>query len=104
MPYLTKSRAVTVVVIDPSPASDVSVKKGEELIDYLRHHSINASLHVARERGLDTSSALLEVIAEQKADLVVMGGYGHSRLREWLLGGVTYNMLRKSPVSLVIAH
>jgi nucleotide-binding universal stress UspA family protein len=33
-----------------------------------------------------------------------MGGYGHSRLREWLLGGVTYKLLRKSPVSLVIAH
>jgi nucleotide-binding universal stress UspA family protein len=61
-------------------------------------------VHVANKRGLDTSSALLEVIGEQKADLVVMGGYGHSRLREWLLGGVTYKLLRKSPVSLVIAH
>jgi nucleotide-binding universal stress UspA family protein len=33
-----------------------------------------------------------------------MGGYGHARLAEWLLGGATYTMMRKSPVSLVIAH
>jgi nucleotide-binding universal stress UspA family protein len=33
-----------------------------------------------------------------------MGGYGHSRLREWLLGGVTYDLLHHAPVSLLVAH
>lgn len=104
LPYLVKARAVTVIVIDQGAVSDVPAKHGEELIDYLRHHGIGASIHVSRERRSDPSLTLLELIAEQKADLLVMGGYGHSRLREWLLGGVTYNLLRKSPVSLVIAH
>ena len=104
LPYLSKTRAVTVVVIDQSAVSDPLAKEGDDLVNYLRHQGISASIHVAKGRGLDTSSALLEVIAEQKADLIVMGGYGHSRLREWLLGGVTYNLLRKSPVSLIIAH
>ncbi|WP_204319830.1 universal stress protein [Klebsiella pneumoniae] len=40
----------------------------------------------------------------RKGDLLVMGGYGHSRLREWLLGGTTYRLLRKCPISLVMAH
>ncbi|MEO3385399.1 universal stress protein [Mesorhizobium sp. CAU 1741] len=104
LPYLAKSRTVTVVVIDDSAPSDVVAGRGDELVGYLRRHGIAASVHVASGRGLDTSSSLLEAVTERKADLVVMGGYGHSRLREWLLGGVTYTLLRKSPVSLVIAH
>jgi nucleotide-binding universal stress UspA family protein len=104
LPYLVQTRTVTVVVIDQGAAPDLPATQGNELIHYLRHHGISASVHVSRERGLDPSSALLGLIAEQKADLLVMGGYGHSRLREWLLGGVTYTLLRKSPVSLIIAH
>ena len=104
LPYLTKSRAVTVVEIEQGASPEMPAKRGDELVRYLHHHGISASIKVANERVLDTSSALLEMIGEQKADLVVMGAYGHSRLREWLLGGVTYKLLRKSPVSLVIAH
>jgi nucleotide-binding universal stress UspA family protein len=104
LPYLTKSRAVTVVEIEQGVSPEMPAKRGDELVRYLHHHGISASIKVANEHGLDTSSALLEVIGEQNADLVVMGAYGHSRLREWLLGGVTYKLLRKSPVSLVIAH
>jgi nucleotide-binding universal stress UspA family protein len=104
LPYLAKSRLVTIVAVEHGEPLETPAKRGEELVTYLGRHGIDASVHVANEPELDTSSALLEVIGEQKADLVVMGGYGHSRLREWLLGGVTYKLLRKSPVSLVIAH
>jgi nucleotide-binding universal stress UspA family protein len=47
---------------------------------------------------------LIAEARRQKADLIVMGGYGHSRLREWLLSGVTYELLHKAPVPLLIAH
>jgi nucleotide-binding universal stress UspA family protein len=40
----------------------------------------------------------------QKADLIVTGGYGHLRLRERLLGGVTYNFMHEAPVPLLMAH
>jgi hypothetical protein len=40
----------------------------------------------------------------QKADLIVTGGYGHLRLRERLLGGVTYNLMHEAPVPLLMAH
>ncbi|UVK38668.1 universal stress protein [Mesorhizobium sp. AR10] len=104
LPYLAKSRLVTIVAVEHGEPLERPAKRGEELVPYLGRHGIDASVHVANKRGLDMSSALLNVIGEQRADLVVMGGYGHSRLREWLLGGVTYKLLRKSPVSLVIAH
>jgi nucleotide-binding universal stress UspA family protein len=104
LPYLGKSRAVTVVVIEQGAGAKAATKDGEELVGYLRQHGIGASTHVAAGSGLDASSTLLNVMAERRADLVVMGGYGHSRMREWLLGGVTYTLLRKSPASLIIAH
>jgi nucleotide-binding universal stress UspA family protein len=47
------------------------------------------------------------LIAEAKrrdADLIVMGAYGHSRLREWLLGGATYKLLHGSSIPLLVAH
>jgi nucleotide-binding universal stress UspA family protein len=47
---------------------------------------------------------LITEVRERKADLVVMGAYGHSRLREWLLGGTTYDMMHLSPVPLLVAH
>lgn len=103
LPYLAKSRQVTIVTVEHGGAPETPAR-GDELVAYLGCHGIDATVHVAKERGLDTSSTLLRAIGERKADLVVMGGYGHSRLREWLLGGVTYKLLRKSPVSLVIAH
>jgi nucleotide-binding universal stress UspA family protein len=47
---------------------------------------------------------LISEAERQKADLIVMGGYGHFRLTERLLGGVTYNLLHEAPVPLLMAH
>lgn len=104
LPYLLVSRQVTVVMIGQRGAPEFPPKQGEDLVGYLHQHGIQASINITHEARLDTTSTLLQVVRELDADLVVMGGYGHSRLREWLLGGVTYKLLRKSPVPLIIAH
>jgi nucleotide-binding universal stress UspA family protein len=49
-------------------------------------------------------ATLIAEAQQGNADLIVTGGYGHSRLREWLLGGVTYELLHNAPVPLLIAH
>jgi nucleotide-binding universal stress UspA family protein len=46
----------------------------------------------------------MEEAEQRKANLIVMEGYGHLRLREWLLGGVTYTLLHESPLPLLMAH
>jgi len=91
---LATMRAVTVAMVDEGVGPDLLVKQSDELVDNLCHHRISAVIHVAAGRRLDTSSVLLEVIAERKADLAFMGGYDHSRLHEWFLGEVSYNLLR----------
>lgn len=104
LPYLKKSRAVTVLVVERGNMVLPPARTGNALVTYLGRHGIEATLHVIDDRGQGLSSTLIAETVEREADLLVMGGYGHARLREWLLGGVTYKLLRKSPVSLVIAH
>jgi nucleotide-binding universal stress UspA family protein len=55
-------------------------------------------------RDNDVGTTLIAEARRLKADLIVMGAYGHSRVREWLLGGATYTLLHKAPVPLLIAH
>jgi nucleotide-binding universal stress UspA family protein len=52
----------------------------------------------------DVAQTLLAEAQRRDADLIVLGGYGHSRVREWLLGGVTYTLMHQSPVPLLLAH
>jgi nucleotide-binding universal stress UspA family protein len=68
------------------------------------NHGIAAVLHHTMLRDDDIGATLIAEAGRLEADLIVMGGYGHSRLREWLLGGVTYELLHKSFVPLLVAH
>jgi nucleotide-binding universal stress UspA family protein len=104
MPYLHKAQEATVVVVDDEPPAEGRAALGKDAVDHLKRHGINATLHRARLRDGDVGATLIAETRRLKADLIVMGGYGHSRLREWLLGGVTYTLLHKAPVPLLLAH
>jgi nucleotide-binding universal stress UspA family protein len=52
----------------------------------------------------DIGATLMNEAKQRKANLIVMGGYGHSRLREWFLGGTTYELLHEAHVPLLVAH
>lgn len=72
--------------------------------EYLSRHGVKAEL-LAIERGkASTADALLTARDRTGAGYVVMGAYGHSRMREFVLGGVTREMLRGSPVPMFLAH
>ena len=103
MPYLRKAKAVVVVAVDEDSLTGWALA-GKSVVAHLKHHGVDASLHQITSRGGDIASTLIEEANHISADLLVMGGYGHSRLREWLLGGVTYHLLRHGPVPLLIAH
>jgi nucleotide-binding universal stress UspA family protein len=63
-----------------------------------------ATVHSPHPLVGSAGKALLERIERDRADYLVMGGYGHSRLRERLFGGVTRTLLSKSPIPLLLAH
>jgi nucleotide-binding universal stress UspA family protein len=104
LPYLHKAKEAVVVVIDETSATEGQAIVGKDAINHLRHHGITAVLHRAIVRDNDIAATLIAEARRLKSDLIVMGGYGHSRLREWLLGGATYKLLHESPVPLLIAH
>jgi nucleotide-binding universal stress UspA family protein len=104
MPYLQKAKEVNVVVVDDEPPVEERRLTGPDAVNHLKHHGIEAELVRLRRHNGNVGAALMAEAERGKADLLVMGGYGHSRLREMLLGGVTYELLHECPVPLVIAH
>jgi nucleotide-binding universal stress UspA family protein len=103
LPYLRKAETVSIVIVDDGEPVEEQATLGKNLVEHLLHHGIGAAVHhVIKDEQI--GSTLIAESKRLKPDLIVMGGYGHSRLREWLLGGATYEMLHHAPTPLLIAH
>lgn len=104
LPLLKRAQIVDVVLFNPESRPDAfGAEPGADLALYLARHDVRVNV-IRKTTDEDTGNALLSVAAEQNADLIVMGCYGHSRFREILLGGVTRVILQKSPVPVLMAH
>ena len=78
---------------------------GAELAPHLSRHGAAVSVrNVALSAGQDVAEAIRMAAAEFDADLIVCGAYKHSRLREWILGGVTQSLLKSSSRPLLMSH
>jgi nucleotide-binding universal stress UspA family protein len=71
---------------------------------YLQRHGITVTVHQGGRPAGDMGELLLALAADLHADVLVMGCYGHSRVREWVLGGVTRTVLRATTLPLLMAH
>lgn len=100
LPMLRQADAVTVASFDTptEPATDAA-----GLASYLGRHGVDAEI-LRASTGLDVGEAMLSMAADRTADMLVMGGYGHARLRELLLGGATRTVLRSMTVPVLLAH
>jgi nucleotide-binding universal stress UspA family protein len=104
MPYLVRAEKVTVIAVVDDPPVAEQATLGDNAVRHLLHHGVGATLHHAKREKGGVAQTLISEANRLKADLLVMGGYGSSRLREWLLGGTTYKVLHGSPVPLVMSH
>lgn len=102
VPLLQRASRVVVAHFD-APESAPRDAQAQELLAWLAGHGITAGLE-ERPACRDVGSALLALAAEQQAALVVMGGYGHPRFRELLLGGVTRHVLKQATVPVLVSH
>jgi nucleotide-binding universal stress UspA family protein len=104
LPVLEPGAKVTVLVVDPQDSPEHGEEPGADIAAHLARHGMQVTVEVAQSGHLDVTGTLLRRAAELGADLVVMGAYGHSRLRERILGGVTRDLLRTAPLPVLIAH
>jgi len=101
MPILTQAETVDVMWVDEDIEED-SVQTG--LPGYLAWHGVDASTVRLKPDDRLMGEILTEEAEKRGADLVVMGAYTHSRLREFVLGGVTQHILENAAISVLLAH
>lgn len=102
LPFLKQAEQVEIAIVNPE-------FDGAELVRYLTRHGVRSSviaLQAGQEvrRATDVSRSLLAVAAEHAADVLVMGAFGHSRLRESILSGVTLLVLKTMTLPVLMTH
>lgn len=93
LPLLRKARDVSVAgIVEDARAREAVTKEVEDVVGWLSHHGITARGQVPDKTG-DAAQQIERIAAATGAGLVVAGAYGHSRFREWVLGGVTQQLI-----------
>ncbi|EGY00379.1 hypothetical protein AZA_89549 [Nitrospirillum viridazoti Y2] len=104
MPFLqAATQVVAAMVEDGRPPEATGEEPGADLARYLDRHGVKVELRHLRE-WRNASEALFNEAERLGAGLLVAGAYGHSRLREWVLGGVTRDILTRTPIPALLAH
>jgi nucleotide-binding universal stress UspA family protein len=103
LPLLKAARSVSVVSIaGDKPVDQIATRK--QAVRHLRRHGVRADGAEIDPEGLSTAAALERQVKAERADVVVMGAFGHSRFREIVLGGVTEHMLSAPPAAIWLSH
>lgn len=100
LPLLARASAIGIVTVEEQEPEFPMTGASE----YLARHGLKTELHCVTRGNRSVEDALIGEVDRLGAGYVVMGAYGHSRAREFLLGGVTRHMLGRCPVPLLLAH
>jgi nucleotide-binding universal stress UspA family protein len=103
MPLLEKAKKVRIVTVLNEKRLD-NKHSAEELAKNLSRHGIDVVLDRVDAKGRPAGGVLEAYVASHELDLLVMGAYGHSRLREFILGGATNSLLSKPPLPILFSH
>jgi nucleotide-binding universal stress UspA family protein len=105
MPLLARADSVELLVIDPDPRLERhGPAPGQDMARYLARHEVKVEVRVTESTGHSTASILLSRAKEFRSDLVVMGAYGHSRLTEFVFGGVTRTALWEAELPVLMSR
>ncbi len=105
MPLLEQAKAVHVVCFQPKKSrAGHGDMPGADIALHLSRHGIQVEVEVIEGKDIDVGNAILSHLADRGSDFLVMGGYGHSRVREFILGGATRTILQSMTVPVLLAH
>jgi nucleotide-binding universal stress UspA family protein len=103
VPLFERAKAIEIVVVTGERDKSGEIT-GANMKRHLARHGINVEIKRIAVGSADVQTAILAHAADTAADFIVMGGYGHSRLREFILGGVTRSILKSMPVPVLMSH
>ncbi|HYM03091.1 MAG TPA: universal stress protein [Stellaceae bacterium] len=105
LPLLSQAESVTVLAINPASGSaEADELATADVALHLARHGVKAEASYSVVEGIDVGDALLSRAADLGSDLIVMGGYGHSRLREVVMGGATRTILQHMTVPVLLSN
>ena len=100
LPLLQIAKQISIFTI----VDDERSQSGTALCDHLARHGVDATFPTIRSNGRSIGSLLETYVVEHGVDLLVMGAYGHSRLREFFLGGATKSVLLRPLTWTLVSH
>ena len=103
MPFLTRAAAIDVVIVASGRERSDEIP-GVDMGEHLARHALKVEVKRMVSTDLDVPNTILSYAADSGADLIVMGGFGHSRLREFVLGGATRGILASMTVPALMSH
>jgi nucleotide-binding universal stress UspA family protein len=101
---LKRAKEVTIATVKEPDQSAVDSGPLEDVAAYLTWHGVTVGATITQAFAGSVGGALVAIAGERGADLIVAGGYGHSRLSEWVFGGVTRDLLSFSPLCCLVSH
>jgi nucleotide-binding universal stress UspA family protein len=103
LPFLQRANEVLILGIDEGQPETAKAHLSD-VASYLRRHGLVVPREVWRQPRGPVAAELLHLVWDEGADLIVAGGYGHTRLGEWIFGGVTHELLASTPVCCLLSH
>lgn len=105
LPFLQRAAKVSVLAVNPEvSATGHGEEPGADIALFLARHGVSVGATRSQSGTVDIGAWLLSRAFDLQADLIVMGGYGHSRARELAFGGVTRSMLGEMTVPVLMSH
>ena len=104
LPLLREASRVSVVEVIEGGGMDAATKRVNDVAEFLMLHDVDAKSHLIELIDGSASDEIIQYAEHQFADLIVAGGYGHARAREWIFGGVTRELLTHCPKCCLISH
>ena len=105
LPLLKQAEKVSLVWVDPPQEAPTRRRPLEDVLSALQRHGVAAEGHgISSDGHHDAGAALLAHAHDADADLLVMGAWGHSRLREYVFGGATRHVLEEMNIPVLMAH
>ena len=104
LPFLHEAKRVTIVELCENDQIEAARRRVGDVANYLARHRVKAEVRVEVQLRASAADQLVGLASDEGADLLVIGAYGHSRLNEWVFGGMTRDLLTASPICCLMSH